>query len=355
MEDIANCRTEYFGGELYLCKVCDDFHYSYHSCKNRFCTKCGHDQIQTWLDNHKALLLPVTCYMVTFTLHDNLRRLARSNQKLIYDLMFRTSAASLQKLAWDPKFIGGKIGMTGVLQTWTRDLGILHPHIHYIVPGGGLSEDAKQWLPAINFLVPKRALSKIFRAKFRDEFKKTAPQLFEAVPPETWSQRWVVHIEAVGTGEKALEYLAPYLFHGPISNKRLVKLENGLVSFLFKASKTKKIQTKTLPAEHFIAGFLQHVLPHRFVRVRSYGLLNPSNRDLLQHAQDLLGANKSQMPTSNFHLDSPTSLEAVPVEPDEPKAVGPKALCCPKCGNPMHWIKNIATNKISILHRARSP
>ncbi len=355
MEDIANCRTEYFGGEVYLCKDCDEFHYSYHSCKNRFCTKCGRDQIQTWLDNQKALLLPVTYFMVTVTLHDNLRRLARSHQKLFYDLMFRTSAAAMQKLAWDPKFIGGQIGMTGVLQTWTRDLSVLHPHIHYIVPGGGLSEDGNQWLPATDFLMPKRALSKIFRAKFRDELKKTAPQLFDAVPEETWTQRWVVHIEAVGTGELALKYLAPYLFQGPISNKRLVNLENVIVTFLYNAAKTKKMQTKTSPAEPFIASFLQHVLPHRFVRVRSYGLLNPSKRDLLQHVQDLLVVNDSQTPTPNVQLDSLPALDALADEPDAPSEVGPKTICCPKCGKPMHWIKDIAPSKISILHRARSP
>jgi hypothetical protein len=218
------------------------------------------------------------------------------------------------------------------------------------VPGGGLSEDGNHWLPAKeNFLMPKRALSKIFRAKFRDELKKTAPELFNAIPSETWTQKWVVHLEAVSTGEKALAYLAPYLFQGPISNKRLLKLENGMVTFLYKSSKTKQWKSKTLPAEQFIANFLQHVLPRRFVRVRSYGLLNPSKREVLRRAQELLGANNTAAQTPAPSVETPQ------VEPDEPREEKPKTINCPKCGKPMHWIKDVAPTKISLLHRPRSP
>jgi hypothetical protein len=147
-----------------------------------------------------ALLLPVTYFMFTFTLPDTLNVLARSNQAFIYSLFFQTAARALQKLARDPKFVGGQLGFFGVLQTWARDLAY-HPHLHFIVAGGGLSKDGMQWLTARqDFLVPVKALSKIFRAKFRDALKKK-PELFAQVPPETWQKPWVVHGEPVGSGD----------------------------------------------------------------------------------------------------------------------------------------------------------
>lgn len=347
MQDIVDCRTEALGGQVYFCEPCDDYRYSYHSCKNRNCPKCGHEQAQEWLETQQSRLLPVTYFMVTFTLHDNLRKLARSNQRLIYDLLFRTSAAALQKLACDPEYVGGQIGMVGVLQTWTRDLSVLHPHVHYIVPGGGLSEDDSTWLAARhNFLMPKRALSKIFRAKFRDALKKTA--LFDAVPPETWKEKWVVHIEAVGTGEQALKYLAPYIFQVAISNKRLVKLEDGMVTFLYKHSQTKHWKPKTVPVEEFMASFLQHVLPTRFVKVRYYGLLNSQQREQLERAKELLGV-------SNTKSESEATAGQAVEPSDEPKPEKSKTIRCPKCGSDMRWVKKLPRQRASRLLRCRAP
>ena len=349
MQDIVNCRTEALGGHVYFCDPCDDYRESFHSCKNRHCPKCGHEQAQEWLTAQKCRLLPVTYFLVTFTLHDNLRRLARSNQKLIYDLLFRTSAAALQKLAHDPEYVGGRLGMIGVLQTWTRDLGVLHPHIHYLIPGGGLSEDGTQWLATRhNYLMPKRALSKIFRAKFRDALKKT--QLFNSVPPETWKQRWVVHIEAVGTGEHALKYLAPYIFQVAISNKRLVKLEDGMVTFRYQQAKTKQWKSKTVPVEAFISSFLEHVLPHRFVKVRYYGLLSSQQREQFEKAKEHLGA-------TNANSESETIAEQQGESPAESKEEKPKTLCCPQCGSEMRWIKELPRKTIppTAGRRTRAP
>jgi hypothetical protein len=198
MEAIENCRTEALGGQVYHCAACDQFRYSYHSCQNRHCPKCGNQGATTWLARQQDRLLPVPHFLVTFTLPDPLRQLARSHQKLIYNLLFRTSATALQKLARDPRFVGGQLGLVGVLQTWTRDLHF-HPHIHYLVPAGGLSAEG-HWLPAkhAKFLVPVKALGKIFRAQFRDALKKTA--LFPQLPHTTWQQPWVVHCEPVGSG-----------------------------------------------------------------------------------------------------------------------------------------------------------
>jgi len=139
MRDIEQCRTPALGGQVYVCTKCDERRYSYHSCKNRHCPKCGNDQAEKWLEEQKELMLPVVYFLVTFTLPEELRRVARSNQKTVYSILFRASSEALQKLAWDERFVGGRVAMVGVLHTWTRAL-IYHPHVHYIVTGGGLSE-----------------------------------------------------------------------------------------------------------------------------------------------------------------------------------------------------------------------
>jgi hypothetical protein len=206
---------------------------------------------------------------------------------VVYDLLFKSSAAALQKLAKDPRFVGGDIGMMGGLHTWQRDMGY-HPHVHFIVPGGGLSPDRSQWLPSKDdFFVPVEALSPIFRAKFRDALKKT--DLFDSVPAEVWQKDWVVHCKPVGNGNSALKYLAPYIYRVAITNNRIEKLEDGQVSFRFKNSDTGRWEIRRLPVFEFIHRFLQHVLPKGFVKIRYYGLLSPNKRNHLAAAKCLLG------------------------------------------------------------------
>ena len=178
MQDIENCRTESLGGQVYFCQQCQEQRYSYHSCKNRHCPKCQNEQANDWLKAQQSLLLPVPHFLVTFTLPAELRALARSNQKTIYNLLFRAAAAALQQLVQDPRFVGGRLGMVGVLHTWTRQL-LYHPHVHYIVTGGGLTQDGDWKSSRSDFLVPVKALSRIFRAKFRDALKQT--ELFAQV------------------------------------------------------------------------------------------------------------------------------------------------------------------------------
>ncbi|MFB3078410.1 MAG: transposase, partial [Lysobacterales bacterium] len=214
--DIILCRTQPLGGKVFRCNPCDEYRYSYHSCKNRSCPKCGNDDATRWLAVQTALLLPVQYFMVTSTLPKELRRVARSNQKLIYGLLLRTTAEAIQKLARDPKWVGGEIGLLGVPQTWTRDMRY-HVHTHFIVPGGGISPDGKHWLPVQrDYLMPERALAKILRAKFRDALKKH-PDVFMQIPKKVWRTDWVVNIKSVGKGRKALEYLARYIFRVAIS------------------------------------------------------------------------------------------------------------------------------------------
>ncbi len=315
MQDIEQCRTASLGGQLYFCTQCQERRYSYHSCKNRHCPKCQNEQANDWLKQQKELLLPTHHFLVTFTLPAELRALARSHQKLIYNLLFRASAAALQQLAQDPRFVGAHLGMVGVLHTWTRQL-LYHPHVHYLVTGGGLS-NAGRWLPSRkDFLVPVKALSPIFRAKFRDELKNT--ELFALVQAPVWRQAWVVHSEPVGSGEAAFRYLAPYIFRVAISNRRLEKLQHGQVTFSYKESATQQLKRCTITATEFIRRFLQHVLPPRFIKVRYYGLLSPAHRQLLQKARQLLSATCSKLKRPVVQITAPLAL-----------------LTCPHCGGPL--------------------
>lgn len=322
MRDIESCRTASLGGEVYLCKKCDLYRYSYHSCKNRHCPKCQNWQANEWLEEQKNLLLPVTHFMVTFTLPEELRVVARSNQKTVYNILFRASSQALQKLALDPRFVGGRIGMVGVLHTWTRDMRY-HPHVHYIVAGGGLDEG--RWRSSGDeFLVPGKPLNIIFRAKVRDELKKVG--LFNQVDKRVWNKEWVVDLEPVGSGEAAFKYLAPYIFRVAISNNRILSLKEGKVTFQYKESATDQIKTSQVTAEEFIRRFLQHVLPGRFVKVRYYGLLSPSNRHLLSKARKLLGASVS---------------ECGPQARDQDAQQDGKARRCPECGDELILVRRL--------------
>ena len=319
INDIIYCRTEQMGGQLYRCENldCQNFVYAYHSCGNRSCPKCGQDKTQRWIEKQHNLLLPTHYFLVTFTLPCELRPVSRSNQKLIYNLLFTSSAAALQKLAKDPRFVGGDIGMMGGLHTWRRDMGY-HPHVHFIVPGGGLSPDRSKWMPSnADFFVPVEALSPIFRAKFRDALKKT--DLFDSVPVEVWQKDWVVHCKPIGNGNSALKYLAPYIYRVAITNNRIEKLENGQVSFRFKNSDTDHWETATLPAFDFIHRFLQHVLPKGFVKIRYYGFMAPNRKNLLAVVKYLLGG---------------TGVSEVT------PAVN-KQYTCPHCGAKLLWVKQL--------------
>ena len=325
MAAIEQCRTEQLGGHVYRCEQCEVSQYSYHSCRNRHCPKCQNQAGQEWLERQQSLLLPTPHFLVTFTLPEPLRKIARSHQNIMYHLLFQAAAAALQELAQDPRFVGGQIGMVGVLHTWGRDLSY-HPHVHFLVPGGGLSADGRQWLASRRtFLVHVRPLSKLFRAKFREALKKT--DLFNEVPWSVWHEAWVVHSQAVGAGQTALKYLAPYIFRVAISNKRIIKVADGKVTFRYTPSGQKKSKLCTLPAEEFIRRFLQHVLPKGFVKVRYYGLFAPGQRQRLKQARSLLEGQISLDPQPEPET---TSTQAE----DKPRQASD--WLCPECGQPMH-------------------
>jgi hypothetical protein len=284
--DIIQCRTHVMGGVVYYCRKCNEYDYSYHSCGNRNCPKCQNDKAEEWLEKNNKLLLPVNYFMITFTLPDTLRKAARSNQKLFYKLLFKCSSKSIEQLSADTKYIGGKPGMIGLLHTWSRDISY-HPHVHYIITGGGLSQD--MWLASKNnFILSVKALSKIFKAKFRDELKRTVPALFNSIPSKVWKDNLVVNSIPVGNGSHAMKYLAQYIFRVAISNNKILAYENDMVTFKYKDSRTKTWKTKTLKSEEFIRRFLQHVLPGGFVKIRYYGLFANKNRELLETAMNLI-------------------------------------------------------------------
>jgi predicted RNA-binding Zn-ribbon protein involved in translation (DUF1610 family) len=283
---IAQCRTAALGGHVYTCPDCGVTRYRYHSCRNRHCPLCQHRQTQRWLTQQQNLLLPVPYFLITFTLPAELRAIAYRHQRQVYTLFFRASAAALQQLAADPRFVGGQIGMLGVLQTWTRDLRY-HPHIHYLVPAIGLATDGRVRRPRNpGFLVPVQALAILFRAKLRAALSQTT--YAGEIETTIWRQPWVVDCRGVGNGAAALKYLAPYIFRVALANHRIVGLANDRVTFRYVDGATHQPKTCTLPALTFLHRFLQHVLPRGFVKVRQFGLFSRGQRSVLAQVRAYL-------------------------------------------------------------------
>ena len=296
LRDIRNCRTPFFGGHVHQCGHCAQKVYSYHSCRNRSCPKCHQDQTEHWIARQRQRLLPCSYYLVTFTLPALLRGLARSHPKFVYGVMMKAAADSLQKLARDPQFLGARIGALAVLHTWTRAM-LYHPHVHMLVTAGGLSTGG-DWVEPQNpkFLVPVRALSRIFRAKIRAALQK-AHRLDGAVSA-VWNKPWVVHCQHAGSGEKVLHYLGRYIFRMALTNNRLERIQDGQVRFRYRDNRTQQLQHCTISGIDFLQRFLQHVLPRGCTKVRYYGIFSPRCHSQLDRARSLLPA-RLQVPTSD--------------------------------------------------------
>jgi Putative transposase/Transposase zinc-binding domain len=333
IRDIIDCRTPALGGQVYTCDHCGHPHYVYHSCRNRSCPKCHATDTAHWLAQRRAELLAVPYFHVVFTVPQELRPVARRHQKVIYGLMMKAAAASLIQLAANPRYVGGLIGVTAVLHTWTRTL-TYHPHVHCLVPGGGVSPEGS-WLAARpNFLVPVKALSKIFRAKLRDRLAETLPD--EKPPASLWKRDWVVYCKPViQTPAQLLDYLGRYVHRIAITNRRIISADKGQVSFRYQPTDQTAWRTLTLPAQEFIRRFLQHVLPAGTHKVRYYGLASPARRPLLRRVQVALLADRPVAPPplpsssppneSNISDACPSLLE--PVRP-WPSWAG---QTCPRC------------------------
>jgi hypothetical protein len=319
LRDLVACRTPTLGGQVYQCSSCGREHYVYHSCRNRGCPQCHTADTAAWLEDRRKELLPVGYFHVCFTLPEELRPIARSHQTVFYDLMMKAAAKALLKLAADPHYVGGLLGVMTVLHTWSRTLEY-HPHVHCLVPAGGATDDGR-WVPArSNYLVPVTALSKIFRGMLRDLLTAALPDV--QFPPSVWRRDWVVYCKpAIQGPDKVLQYLARYVHRIAITNRRILSIDHGQVTFRYRPTDDSAWKTMTLTAHEFIRRFLQHVLPAGVHKVRYYGLWAPANRPLLRRVQVAL---LSCLPPN------PPVQPQLPAEPAAP-GFSRQANACPFC------------------------
>ena len=336
MSAIEHCRTAALGGHVEACTDCGHWRIAYNSCRNRHCPKCQAAAARTWLEAREADLLPVGYFHVVFTLPAEIAAIAFTNKALVYDLLFKAASETMQVIAADPRHLGARIGITAVLHTWGSAL-THHPHIHMIVPGGGISPDGERWVSARPaFLLPVRVLGALFRRLFLTRllalhaagslrfFGATTPladrRTFLRHLAPVRKKRWVVYAKPPFAGPEAvLAYLSRYTHRVAISNSRLLRFDEAGVTFRYKdyrRSGADRQQVMTLTADEFIRRFLLHGLPKGFHRIRHYGLLASGTRkDHLERARQLLAA--------------PPAADDPPVEPHEARPP------CPCCGGHM--------------------
>jgi len=348
---IARCRTAVLGGHLDECTRCGHRAISFNSCRNRHCPKCQSGARDRWLEKRRGELLPTRYVHVVFTLPHHLAPLVLQNQSVIYNLLFRTSAETLLEVARDPQHLGAEIGFFSVLHTWTQKLE-LHPHVHCVVPAGGLSTDHTRWIkPRYDFFLPVHVLGAVFRGKFHEALKRAfhdgklnfhgdlrllaQPKTFAAWLRPLFRKDWVVYSKRpFGGPEHALRYLGRYTHRVAISNHRLVSFADGEVTFRWRDSAHNNEQ-RSLPlsVDEFLRRFLLHLLPEGFVRIRNFGFLaNRKRATTLPLCFQLLGS--------------------APQADQEISTAGPSDLwICPKCGGPMLIIERLTAAQIQL----RSP
>ena len=325
IDAIRDCCTGACGSHLFACTGCGIPHYTDNSCGNRHCPTCQAGKSDDWLEKQEAKVLPVNYFMVTFTVPQELRRLIRANQRIAYVALFEAAAGALKKLAKDPRFVGcDTAGFTGILHTWTRMLEY-HPHVHFIVPGGGIDKEGKEWkASSAAFFVHAKPLSKIYRAKFIELLKKEGLE----VPPCVWDPDWVVDCRHVGNGKSALKYLAQYVFRVAIAPSRIVWVAGGKVKFRYRRSGEKKLRTCVLTVFEFMRRYLQHVLPQGFTKVRHFGFMAPNAKVPLSKIRELICA-----------------LYEIVAELLPPKkAKRKKPWVCKKCGGLIRWREFVPCN-----------
>ena len=308
------CRTEACGIAFYQCENCAEPQKFFRSCGNRHCPTCQYNKTQQWLQKQLERQLPGHHFLITFTVPEQLRPFMRQHQRLGYSALFKTSSDAIKKLATDPKHIGADLpGFFGVLHTWGRTLQY-HPHIHYIVSGGAMRSLDGSWHPSrIDFFLPVKALSIIFRAKFRDLMKQA--KLLDQIPNDVWQIAWNVNCQAVSSSEACLKYLAPYVFKVAISNSRILGVQDRTVLIRYRKPHSQRSRILALDVMEFIRRFLQHVLPTGFMKIRYYGFMNPNCTVPLDRIRALIEL------SYGFALDLPV-----------PEIDPPKRSLCPTCG-----------------------
>jgi len=316
---ILRCRTPALGGQRYRC-ACGQEHFAYHSCNHRACPQCGRDDAALWLEQQRTRLLPVPYFLVTLTVPEELREPIRAAMTMWYGALLKEGAGALQDLAADPKHLGAELGLTALLQTWTRDLRY-HPHVHLLVPGGGLTANGLRWVRVKDreFLVPQVKLAARFKGRLK-AWLQTQPALFKQVPAKVWWRKWVADVQAVGSGEAALKYLANYLCKPPLHETQIGHWDEQSVTFGYRANGGEAKQEKVSGRE-FVRRFLQHVLPKGFQRVRHYGWLGAAAQAKRERIHALL----------DWHAPAP---QLTPARSSAPQ--------CPCCGKAMVLIGTLA-------------
>ena len=279
---ILGCRTQQYGQMHLFCSACRWQTDRFQSCGHRSCNACQNHSATVWLERQKTKLLPVEYFMVTLTLPYELRALAKANQTVIYALMFQCAVSTLKDFGRNDKCLAAELGMTAVLHTHTRRLKY-HPHVHVIVPGGGINQRRNEWRKIKgNYLFNGFQLSRVFRGRLLNAIQQAGLNA-----PQT-PKKWVVQCQSIGRGLPALKYLSRYLYRGVISNKNILGDDGEYVTFQYKDSQTNTLKTRQLRGEDFIALILQHVLPKGFRRSRDYGFLHGNAKRLLKIVQWVL-------------------------------------------------------------------
>ena len=311
---IQRCRTPELGGHVYVCTRCKHSDYSYHSCHNRACPRCGGARTKEWTQKQTDRLLPVEYFLVTFTLPSPVAALALCSPSVLYELLFSQSSRALQTVASRSNLLGAELGFLGVLHTWNRQLG-LHPHVHYIIPGGGLRSDHKKWRRSRqpDWFLPVHALSAAFRQGMEAALRASSPALHASIPQSCWRGAWVVHSQAAGSGEAVLRYLSRYVFRTAICDERIVDWNKDHVRFKYTDRKSGELRTLSLESDEFIRRYLLHVPPSGFHRVRYFGWMHPSAKRRRILVETLLNAviliRPRQDLTPAWHLCCPECKE----------------------------------------------
>ena len=345
---VERCRTAALGGHLDQCSRCGHQAISYNSCRNRHCAKCQTNARDQWLRARQTELLDVPYVHVVFTLPHELSQLALANKRILYDLLFRASAATLLEIAADPKHLGADIGFISVLHTWGQNV-LHHPHAHCVIPAGGLSLDHQHWVHSrYAFFLPVKVLSRVFRGKFTAGLKRAfrkrqlafpgslqplaQERAFRSFLRSLFCQEWFVYAKPpFGGPQHVLHYLARYTHRVAISNHRLVAFADGQVTFRWKDyAHGSKQKLMTITAEEFLRRFLLHVLPHGFVRIRFFGFLaNRRRKALLPVCQQLL------------RMPAPSCPDAA-----QPKASSAALWQCPRCGGSMLLLQSFTAAEL---------
>jgi len=336
LQDIARCRTAALGGHVHKCEQCDHRENSYNSCRNRHCPKCGSLAQARWLEARQADLLPVQYFHVVFTVPDVLHPLFRANPTVSYNLLFAAVAETVKEVALNPEHLGAQVGLTAVLHTWTQKL-LYHPHLHCLVPGGGLSADGTRWVPCKpRFFLPVRVLSLVFRGKLLDKLERAIDrgELTVATDDnprlsleEAARKKWVVYSKAPFAGpEQVLRYLGRYTHRIALSNDRLLSLDGRVVRFRWRdRADGNKAKVLTLDAVAFLQRFLLHLLPKGFVRIRHYGLLaNAVRQKSVARCRELLAVDDDARGRSVVEQETWQELLL--------RLTGVDVTRCPKCG-----------------------